>query len=54
MLPTPLGAGNCVSLKSVDADSILACRSSKLTEGRKSREPAVLVSFFLPATPLAK
>lgn len=36
MLPSPLGEGNWVSLKSDDADSILACRSSKLTEGRKS------------------
>lgn len=39
MLPSPVGEGNCVNLKSVDADSILACKSSKLTEGRKSNEP---------------
>lgn len=38
MLPAPVGEGNWVSLKSVDADSILAWRSSKLTEGRKSYE----------------
>lgn len=36
MLPSPFGEGNCVSLKSVEADSMLACRSSKLTEGKKS------------------
>lgn len=36
ILPSPVGEGNCVSLKSVEADSILVCRSSKLTEGRKS------------------
>jgi hypothetical protein len=39
MLPWPVGEGNWVSLKSVDADSKLLCRSSKLTEGRKSKEP---------------
>ncbi len=36
MLPSPFGEGNCVSLKSVEADSMLAWRSSKLTEGKKS------------------
>lgn len=39
MLPSPVGEGNWVNLKSVEADSMLACRSSKLTEGRKSYEP---------------
>ena len=39
MLPCPVGEGNWVSLKSVDADSRLLWRSSKLTEGRKSNEP---------------
>lgn len=41
MLPWPLGEGNCVSLKSLEADSRLLCRSSKLTEGRKSNEVVV-------------
>jgi len=41
MLPCPVGDGNCVSLKSVDADSRLLWRSSKLTEGRKSNEVVV-------------
>jgi hypothetical protein len=36
--PSLGGAGNCVSLKSVDADSRLVWRSSKLTDGRKSYE----------------
>jgi hypothetical protein len=36
--PSLGGAGNCVSLKSVDADSKLVWRSSKLTDGRKSYE----------------
>lgn len=39
MLPSPPGDGNCVSLNSVEADSILVCRSSKLTDGRKSKDP---------------
>lgn len=39
MLPSPVGEGNCVSLNSVEADSILVCKSSKLTEGRKSKDP---------------
>lgn len=39
MLPWPVGDGNWVSLKSVDADSKLLWRSSKLTDGRKSNEP---------------
>lgn len=34
--PCPVGEGNWVSLKSVDADSKLLWRSSKLTDGRKS------------------
>lgn len=38
MLPSPVGQGNCVSLNSVDADSRLLWRSSKLTEGKKSKE----------------
>lgn len=36
ILPWPVGEGNWVNLKSVDADSKLLCRSSKLTEGKKS------------------
>ena len=36
ILPWPVGDGNCVNLNSVDADSKLLWRSSKLTEGRKS------------------
>lgn len=36
MLPVPAGEGNWVSVNSVDADSILVWRSSKLTDGRKS------------------
>lgn len=36
MLPFPVGEGNWVNLNSVEADSRLLCRSSKLTEGRKS------------------
>jgi hypothetical protein len=38
MLPFPVGEGNWVSLKSVEAVSRLLWRSSKLTEGRKSRD----------------
>jgi hypothetical protein len=38
ILPCPPGAGNSVSFKSSE-DSRLLCRSSKLTEGRKSYEP---------------
>jgi hypothetical protein len=41
MLPDPVGEGNWVNLKSDEADSRLLCRSSKLTEGRKSKEPVV-------------
>lgn len=41
MLPWPVGDGNWVSLNSVDAVSRLLCRSSKLTEGRKSSESDV-------------
>lgn len=53
MLPWPVGDGNWVSLKSVDADSRLLWRSSKLTEGRKSKDAAVESSIssgapFLP------
>jgi len=40
MVPWPVGDGNWVNLKSVDADSRLLCRSSKLTEGRNSNEVA--------------
>jgi hypothetical protein len=36
MLPCPVGEGNWESLKSVEADSRLLWRSSKLTDGRKS------------------
>lgn len=43
MVPWPVGDGNWVSLKSVEADSRLLCRSSKLTEGRNSNEEAVSV-----------
>lgn len=52
IVPWPVGDGNWVSLKSVEADSRLLCRSSKLTEGRNSNE--VVLSFtssdrpFLP------
>lgn len=46
MLPCPVGEGNWVSLKSVEADSRLLWRSSKLTEGRKSNEPEL--STFVP------
>lgn len=49
ILPSPDGNGNCVSLKSVEADSILVCRSSKLTEGRKSKESVEW--FERPASP---
>lgn len=38
MLPSPVGEGNWVSLNSVEADSMLLWRSSKLTEGRKSND----------------
>lgn len=53
MLPWPVGEGNCVSLKSVEADSRLLWRSSKLTEGRKSKDAVVesvgsSVAPFLP------
>lgn len=47
MLPCPFGEGNWVSLKSVEADSRLLWRSSKLTEGRKSRGPVVLSPRFV-------
>ena len=36
MLRVPVGEGNCVRVNSVEADSILVCKSSKLTDGRKS------------------
>lgn len=36
MLPWPEGEGNWASLNSVEADSMLLCNSSKLTDGRKS------------------
>jgi hypothetical protein len=52
ILPWPVGEGNCVSLKSVEADSKLLWRSSKLTEGRKSKEalvsPISAAGSFLP------
>jgi hypothetical protein len=52
IVPWPVGDGNCVSLKSVEAVSRLLCRSSKLTEGRKSNEVAGSVTSpgrpFLP------
>ena len=52
MVPWPVGSGNWVSLKSVEAVSRLLCRSSKLTEGRKSNEVAGSVTSsdrpFLP------
>jgi hypothetical protein len=53
MLPWPVGDGNWVSLKSVDADSKLLWRSSKLTDGRKSKDAVVGSSIssgapFLP------
>jgi hypothetical protein len=44
ILPWPAGDGNCVSLKSVEADSKLLCKSSKLTEGKKSNEALVSLS----------
>ena len=36
MLPSPAGEGNCVSLNSDEAESMLECRSSKLAEVKKS------------------
>jgi hypothetical protein len=48
MLPWPVGEGNCVSLKSVDADSRLLCRSSKLTDGRNSYAPVDSATSFGP------
>jgi hypothetical protein len=41
MLAWPTGDGKRDSLKSVEADSKLVWRSSKLTEGRKSKELAL-------------
>lgn len=52
MLPSPVGDGNWSSLKSVDADSMLACRSSKLTEGRKSSVPGFWPLFILAVSEL--
>jgi hypothetical protein len=46
MPPSPVGDGNWVSLKSVEADSILLCRSSKLTEGKKSKEAVESFNWF--------
>lgn len=46
ILPCPVGIGNWVNLNSVEADSRLLWRSSKLTEGRNSKEP--LGSSTLP------
>ena len=52
IVPWPVGEGNWVSLKSVEADSRLLCRSSKLTEGRNSKEAVLSVRSsdrpFLP------
>lgn len=42
MLPWPVGEGNWVSLKSAEADSKLLWRSSKLTDGRNSKDVVVL------------
>lgn len=46
MLPCPVGDGNWANLKSVEADSRLLWRSSKLTEGRKSKEVVVSPKSF--------
>jgi hypothetical protein len=51
MDPWPEGAGNWVSLKFVEADSRLLWRSSKLTEGKKSKLPGA-ESFTPPWSPL--
>ncbi len=51
-MPCPVGEGNWVSLKSVEADSRRLWRSSKLTEGRKSNEPVVVsLTSFTAETP---
>lgn len=49
MLPWPDGEGNWVSLNSVEADSRLLWRSSKLTEGKNSKELVVLSPMSLAA-----
>lgn len=36
MLPSPVGDGNCVNSRSLEADSMLVWKSSKLTSGRKA------------------
>ena len=41
ILPCPAGDGNCASLYSVEPVSRLLWRSSKLTDGRKSKDDAV-------------
>lgn len=41
MVPWPVGDGNCASLNSVEPVSRLLWRSSKLTDGRKSKDEAV-------------
>jgi len=46
MLPCPVGDGNWANLKSVEADSRLLWRSSKLTEGKKSKEVVVSPKSF--------
>lgn len=38
IFPCPVGDGNCASLKSVEPVSRLLWRSSKLTDGRKSKD----------------
>jgi hypothetical protein len=53
MLPWPDGDGNWVNLNSVEADSRLLWRSSKLTEGKKSKSAVELssTSFGAPFRP---
>jgi hypothetical protein len=46
--PSPVEDGNWVSLKSVEAVSILLCRSSKLTDGKKSKDAVELILFPIP------
>lgn len=41
IFPCPVGDGNCASLKSVEPVSRLLWRSSKLTDGRKSKDEVV-------------
>lgn len=53
IFPAPAGIGNCANLKSVEMDSRLLCKSSKLTEGRKSSGPGVVspTSLLPPSRP---